>query len=70
MFRLQDDIQPADSCDISLEAAKFAFVRGPTWYKAEQSVRDALDLAAKKLEAAGSTVEHVELPPDFDRLPE
>lgn len=62
VFALRDD-QPV--LPISLNGAKFAMVKTYVWPRAGPNTIIAMKWAARILEEAGATVEHVTLPPEF-----
>lgn len=64
---IKDDESPKD---ISLSGARFAVIKSMMWPSAEQSTRDALEGGANILKSEGAVVDEVELPADFDQLPE
>lgn len=64
---IEDDESPKA---ISLSGARFAVIKSMAWHSAEQSTRDALEGGANALKSEGAAVEEVELPAEFDMLPE
>lgn len=69
VFGLQDDdgIHPPLQ---SVGGCRFAVFRTKMWPEAAQGTRDAVDGATEILRRHGATVEDVELPVEFDKLPE
>lgn len=64
-FRLPKMDAPA-----RIAGLRVGLCRSPVWDKAEPATRDALAAAAQRLEAAGATVEELELPARFRGLTE
>jgi Asp-tRNA(Asn)/Glu-tRNA(Gln) amidotransferase A subunit family amidase len=54
----------------SVKQLRIGLCRGPNWTMAAAESRNALDLAAKRLETAGAVVEEVVLPAAFDEITE
>jgi Asp-tRNA(Asn)/Glu-tRNA(Gln) amidotransferase A subunit family amidase len=66
-FNIQDDTAPRP---VTIRGARFAFCRTPMWSQAQPGTPEAMDSAAAQLRAAGAAVTWLDLPPDFDALPE
>ncbi|KAI0169930.1 amidase [Hypoxylon sp. FL1284] len=69
VFALADDASPKNDA-FSLRGARFALARTPVWPQAGPGTAAALEAGAKILRAQGAEVDEVELPAEFDRLPE
>lgn len=69
IFHLKSD-EPVPAQPFSVKGSKFGFVKGPTWQHAGQGTKDAMNLASRLLQEAGANVEEVDLPADFDKLPD
>ncbi|KAL4746365.1 hypothetical protein BDW72DRAFT_207420 [Aspergillus terricola var. indicus] len=54
----------------SLKEARFGLVKGPVWGLAGQGTIDAMERARSLLQAHGAIVEDVDLPPEFDNMPD
>ncbi|KAH9894668.1 amidase signature domain-containing protein [Xylariomycetidae sp. FL2044] len=68
VFALEDDEAPND--DFSLKGAKFALLKTMVWPQVGKGTQDAMEAGAKLLKKHGAEVEEIELPPDFDNMPE
>lgn len=69
VFSLEDDA-PATSDDFSVQGAKFALIKTVVWPQAGPGTIVALEAGAKLLRDQGAEVDEIELPPEFDNLPE
>ncbi|KAL4739069.1 amidase signature domain-containing protein [Aspergillus similis] len=65
---IKDDQEPKKV--ESLRGAKFGLVKGPVWSLAGSGTIDAMEKARSLLQAHGAIVEDVELPPEFDNMPD
>ncbi|KAI2469551.1 amidase [Annulohypoxylon bovei var. microspora] len=68
VFDLEDDTPPSN--DFSIKGAKFALLKTMIWPQAGPGTIAALEAGAKLLRDHGAEVEEIELPPEFDQLPE
>lgn len=68
LFELQDDRAPGDSFEV--KGAKFAVVKTPAWSEAGPGTKSALQAGAQLLRSHGAEVEEIELPSEFNRMPE
>ncbi|KAH8886105.1 amidase [Thozetella sp. PMI_491] len=68
VLELQDD-EPATS-PFSIKGATFAVLKTMVWPNVEPGTEAALEAGATLLRDCGATVEEIELPPEFDSLPE
>ncbi|KAI0975270.1 amidase [Xylaria arbuscula] len=68
LFGLEDDDAP--SADFTVKGAKFAVAKTVVWPQAGPGTQSALDTAVQLLRRHGAEVEEIELPPEFDQLPE
>ena len=66
-FRLFDIDRPTGR---TLQQLRIGLCQGPNWHLAEGASRDALMLAARRLEAAGAQVEELSLPQPFEGITE
>lgn len=67
VFALSDD---EDSAFAGVEGARFAVCKTMVWPYAGEGTRDALAKAADLLRAHGAVVEELDLPAEFDNIPE
>ncbi|KAI0853484.1 amidase signature enzyme [Daldinia vernicosa] len=70
VFALEDDDTPAQQDDFSIEGSKFALAKTTVWPQAGPGTIAALEAGAKLLRDRGAEVEEIELPAEFDRVPE
>ncbi|KAI1119019.1 amidase [Nemania sp. NC0429] len=68
LFGLQDDHVPRDGFEV--KGARFAVVKTPVWSEAGPGTRAALQAGAQLLRSHGAEVEEIELPPEFNKMPE
>ncbi|KAI0151603.1 amidase [Xylariaceae sp. FL1272] len=68
VFDLEDD-QPSIA-NFSVKGAKFASVKSPIWSQAGEGTKAALVKGAELLRSHGAIVEDLELPAEFDKMPE
>lgn len=68
LFGLQDDQAPEERFEV--EGAKFAMVKTSVWSEAGPGTKSALEAGAQLLRSHGAAVEEIELPPEFNQLPE
>ncbi|KAI1652814.1 amidase signature enzyme [Daldinia decipiens] len=68
VFALEDDTPTPD--DFSIEGSKFALLKTAVWPQAGPGTVTALEAGAKLLRDHGAEVEEIELPPEFDKIPE
>ncbi|KAI1445854.1 amidase [Annulohypoxylon stygium] len=68
VFELDDDVSPRN--DFSIKGSKFAVLKTMVWPQAGPGTIAALEAGAKLLRHHGAEVEEIELPPEFDKLPE
>ncbi|KAI0383606.1 glutamyl-tRNA amidotransferase subunit A [Hypomontagnella monticulosa] len=68
VFALEDDVPP--NTEFSIKGAKFALVKTMVWPQAGPGTVAALEAGAKLLREHGAEVEEIELPAEFDRMPE
>ncbi|KAI0880049.1 glutamyl-tRNA amidotransferase subunit A [Annulohypoxylon maeteangense] len=68
VFELEDDVPPHN--DFSIKGSKFAVLKTMVWPQAGPGTVAALDAGAKLLRDHGADVEEIELPPEFEKLPE
>jgi Asp-tRNA(Asn)/Glu-tRNA(Gln) amidotransferase A subunit family amidase len=66
-FAIYDDTPPRP---VTLRGARFAFCRTPMWSRAQPGTPEAMEAAAEQLRAAGAIVTWIDLPPEFDALPD
>ncbi len=66
-FAIHDDTPPHP---VAIRGARFAFCRTPMWAAAQPGTPEAMEAAAAQLRAAGATVTWLDLPPEFDALPD
>ncbi|XXH06102.1 hypothetical protein Hte_012547 [Hypoxylon texense] len=69
VFALEDDLPPRNN-DFSIKGAKFALVKTVVWPQAGPGTVAALEAGAKLLRDQGAEVDEIELPPEFDNMPE
>lgn len=69
LFGLEDDEAPANG-DFEIKGAMFAVVKTPAWPEAGEGTITALDTGAQLLRSHGAEVEEIELPREFDQMPE
>ncbi|RDW65314.1 amidase signature (AS) enzyme-1 [Coleophoma crateriformis] len=69
VFQLADDA-PVPSSPFSLEGAKIAFCKTPVWAKAGPGTIAAYARSQDILKSKGALVSELELPKEFERLPE
>ncbi|KAI8961288.1 amidase signature enzyme [Daldinia sp. FL1419] len=67
-FALGDDTPPRE--DLSIKGTKFALLKTMVWPQAGPGTVAALEAGAKVLRAHGAEVEEIQLPPEFDKMPE
>ena len=67
VFALEDR---AEAPPFALEGARIAACRSPAWNKAEAAGREAFERGVALLRAGGAKVETLDLPGEFDALPE
>ncbi|CBF87407.1 amidase [Aspergillus nidulans FGSC A4] len=65
---IKDDQKPRKA--ESLKGEKFGLVKGPVWGLAGPGTINAMEKARCLLQAHGAIVEDVELPPEFDNMPD
>ncbi|KAL4772300.1 amidase signature domain-containing protein [Aspergillus nidulans var. acristatus] len=65
---IKDDQEPRKF--ESFKGAKFGLVKGPVWGLAGPGTVSAMEKARSLLQAHGAIVEDVELPPEFDNMPD
>ncbi|KAI1464366.1 amidase signature enzyme [Daldinia caldariorum] len=73
VFALEDDDDDDASTlqdGFSIKGSRFALVKTTVWPQAGPGTVAALGAAAKVLRDHGAEVEEIELPPEFDRMPE
>ncbi|KAH7260571.1 amidase signature domain-containing protein [Fusarium solani] len=71
VFGIQDDKQEEDATVFEgVKGARFAICKTVVWPFAGPGTQEALSKAASLLEAHGAIVEEVDLPSEFDNLPE
>ncbi|RSL76821.1 hypothetical protein CEP51_009617 [Fusarium floridanum] len=71
VFGIQDDQQEEDATAFEgVKGARFAICKTVVWPFAGPGTQEALSKAAALLEAHGAIVEEVDLPSEFDNLPE
>lgn len=68
LFGLQDDHALGDGFEV--EGAKFAVVKTPVWSEAGPGTKSASQAGAQLLRSHGAEVEEIQLPPEFNQLPE
>ncbi|KAI1374313.1 amidase [Hypoxylon crocopeplum] len=68
VFALEDDVPLND--DFSVKGSKFAVLKTVVWPHAGPGTVAALEAGAKLLRDHGAEVEEVQLPPEFDNIPE
>ncbi|KAI1105589.1 amidase [Jackrogersella minutella] len=68
VFDIEDDTLPP--ADFSVKGSKFALIKTVVWPQAGPGMVAALAAGAKLLREHGAEVEEIELPPEFDKLPE
>ncbi|KAI1138065.1 amidase [Hypoxylon sp. FL0543] len=68
VFALEDDAPPQN--DFSVKGSRFALLKTMVWPQAGPGTVAALETGAKLLRDHGAEVEEIELPPEFDNLPE
>ncbi|OTB01213.1 hypothetical protein M426DRAFT_25797 [Hypoxylon sp. CI-4A] len=68
VFALEDDAPP--DAKFSIKGAKFAVLKTVVWPQAGPGTVAALETGAKLLRDHGAEVEEIELPPEFDKIPE
>ncbi|KAI1772059.1 glutamyl-tRNA amidotransferase subunit A [Hypoxylon cercidicola] len=68
VFALEDDAPKTD--DFSVKGSKFALVKTVVWPQAGPGTLAALEAGAKLLRDQGAEVEEIELPPEFNNMPE
>ncbi|KAI1766144.1 amidase [Hypoxylon sp. FL1150] len=69
VFALEDDT-PLKNDEFSLQGAKFALIKTVVWPQAGRGTMAALEAGAKLLRDQGAEVDEIDLPPEFDNLPE
>ncbi|CAH0018804.1 unnamed protein product [Clonostachys rhizophaga] len=69
IFALEDDAPRQAEAVVSIQGAKFAFVRTVVWPEAGPGTLAAMDTAERLLREHGAEVEVVDLPPEFDEMP-
>lgn len=69
VFQLADD-EPIPATPFSLQGAKVAFCKSPTWEKAGPGTQKAFEKAQELLKKSGATVKELELPADFKKIKE
>ncbi|KAK6948893.1 hypothetical protein Daesc_008964 [Daldinia eschscholtzii] len=69
IFALEDDDIPRQA-DFSIKGSKFALLKTMAWPQAGPGTAAALEAGAKLLRDHGAEVEEIELPPEFNRMPE
>ncbi|KAI1279314.1 amidase [Xylaria sp. FL0933] len=69
LFGLEDDTSPGDD-NFPVKGAKFGVAKTVVWPQAGPGTKSALETAVQLLRSHGAEVEEIELPPEFDRLPE
>ncbi|KAI1798735.1 amidase signature enzyme [Daldinia bambusicola] len=68
VFALRDDTPP--EAGFSIRGAKFALAKTMVWSQAGPGTVAALEAGGKLLRDHGAEVEEIELPPEFDGMPE
>ncbi|KAI1076233.1 amidase [Whalleya microplaca] len=68
VFALEDDIPPKE--DFSVKGSKFALVKTVVWPQAGSGTTAAMETGAKLLRDHGAEIEEIELPAEFDKMPE
>ncbi|KAI1415080.1 amidase [Hypoxylon sp. FL1857] len=68
VFALEDDVPSQDN--FSVKGAKFTVLKTMVWPQAGPGTVAALEVGAKLLRDHGAEVEEIELPPEFDKLPD
>ncbi|KAI8629000.1 amidase [Xylariaceae sp. FL1651] len=68
VFGLEDDERPSNK--FVVQGAKFAVVKTVVWPEAGPGTMAALEAGTKLLQSHGAEVEEIELPHEFDHLPE
>ncbi|TGJ82042.1 hypothetical protein E0Z10_g6716 [Xylaria hypoxylon] len=68
LFGLEDDDAPGD--DFTVQGAKFAFAKTVVWPEAGPGTKSAFETAAQLLRSHGAEVEEIDLPSEFDQVPE
>lgn len=69
VFGLKDD-QPPPSPQEGVKGLKFAFYKSMVWEEAGPGTQKAMQKGKELLEAHGAVVEEIDLPSDFDKLPD
>ncbi|KAI0538866.1 amidase [Xylaria digitata] len=68
LFGLEDDDVSGD--DFTVKGAKFAVVKTVVWPEADPGTKLALETGTQLLRSHGAEVEEIDLPSEFDRVPE
>lgn len=68
VFALEDDTTPENN--FSVKGSRFALVKTMVWPQAGPGTVAALEAGAKLLRDHGAVVDEIELPPEFDKMPE
>jgi Asp-tRNA(Asn)/Glu-tRNA(Gln) amidotransferase A subunit family amidase len=68
LFELRDDQTPQGDFDV--KGTRFAVIKTVVWPQAGPGTLAALDAGARLLRSRGAEVEEIELPDEFDRMPE
>ncbi|KAI0000242.1 amidase [Xylariaceae sp. FL0662B] len=68
VFALEDDVLPNE--DFSVKGSKFALLKTMAWPQAGPGTAAAMEAGARLLRENGAEVEEIELPPEFDKMPE
>ncbi len=68
LFGLEDDDAPGG--EFTVRGAKFGVAKTVVWPEAGPGTKSALETAAQLLRSHGAEVEEIELPSEFDRVPE
>ncbi|KAL5335974.1 amidase signature domain-containing protein [Aspergillus crustosus] len=67
---IRDDPVPGEEQFQGVAGARFGVVKGPVWDKAGKGTISAIEKATSLLQKHGAIVEEVELPAEFDNMPE
>ncbi|KAL7620827.1 hypothetical protein AAE478_009825 [Parahypoxylon ruwenzoriense] len=70
VFALEDDTAPSCNEDFSVKGSRFAVVKTGVWPQAGPGTKAALDAGVQLLKDHGAEVDEIELPPEFDNMPE
>jgi Asp-tRNA(Asn)/Glu-tRNA(Gln) amidotransferase A subunit family amidase len=67
---IRDDPIPGERGFKGVSGAKFGVVKGPVWKQAGEGTIAAMEKAKSLLEKYGAVVEDVELPAEFEKMPD